>query len=91
LQREAIRSVEPSIHDGERLTHKVYNILKILQCKKVSKSPVSKMLKKIDEDNEGTNQMSVSESEDAENTKNAEKLSWHREKNTTNESSDILG
>jgi len=43
------RSVEPNIHGGERLKHQVYNILKNLQCKKVTKSPMSKMLKKIDE------------------------------------------
>jgi len=65
LQREAANGAEPSIHGGKRLAHQVYNILKNLQCKKVSKSPMSKMLKKVDEGNEGTNQMSVSESENA--------------------------
>jgi len=61
LQREAVRGVEPSIHGGKKITHQVYNILKNLQRKKVSKPPMSKMLKKVDEGNEGTNQMSMSE------------------------------
>jgi len=52
LQREVVRGVEPNIHGGERLKH---------QCKKFCKPPMLKMLKKVDEDNEGTNQMSVSE------------------------------
>jgi len=62
----------PNINNGERLTHQVYSILKNLQYKKVSKSPMSKMLRKVDESNKGTNQISVSESENADNT---EKLS----------------
>jgi len=55
-------SIKSSIYNGKRVTHQVYNILKNLQCKNVSKLP-SKMLKKVDEGNEGTNQMSMSESE----------------------------
>jgi len=37
------------------------SILQNLQRKKIIKPPMSKMLKKVDEDNEETNQMSVSE------------------------------
>jgi len=49
LQREVTRGIEPSINDGgERLKHQVYNILKNLQCKKVSKLRMSKMRKKVD-------------------------------------------
>jgi len=33
LQREATRGVKPNIHDGERLTHKMHNILKNLERK----------------------------------------------------------
>jgi len=47
------------------------------------------MIKKVDEDNEGTNQMNVSESENTENT--LEKLNDTVRKNTNNESSKILG
>jgi len=47
LERETARGVKPSIHDGKRLTHQVYIILKNLQCKKVSKSAMLKMLKKV--------------------------------------------
>jgi len=54
LQREATSGVEPNIYGGERLTHQVNSIFKNLQCKKVSKSPISKMLKKVNEGNEGT-------------------------------------
>jgi len=32
-----------------------------MQCKKVSKPPMSKMLKKVDIDNKGTKEMNVSE------------------------------
>jgi len=39
----------------------MYNILKNLKCKEFSKSLMSKMLRKVDEDNEGTNQVSMSE------------------------------
>jgi len=84
LQREAARGVEQSIHGGERLTHQVYTIiLRNLQCRKVSKSPMLKILRKVDEDNEGTNQMSVSESENVENAdkhKERRETQWHHEK-----------
>jgi len=56
LQREAARGVELSIHSGEKITHQAYNILKNLQHKKVSKPLMLKTLKKVVEDNEGTNQ-----------------------------------
>ena len=49
-KEKQLGGVEPSNHCyGERLKHQVYNILKNLQCKKVTKSPMSKMLKKVDE------------------------------------------
>jgi len=72
LEREAARGVEPSIHGihgGDRPTHQVYSILKNLQRKKLIKAPMSKMLKKVDEGNKGTNQMSVSESENTKKHK----------------------
>jgi len=56
-----VRDLEPNIHGGENITHQAYNILKNLQLKKVIKPPMSKTLKKVDEDNKGTNQMSMSE------------------------------
>jgi len=59
LQRESVRSVEPSIHNGENIKHQAYNILKNLQRKKVTKPHMLKTMK-VDEDNKGTNQMSVS-------------------------------
>jgi len=53
----------------------VFNILKNLQSKKVSKSPMMKMLKKVDVKpiKEGTNQMSAS---DGENAKNHGACAW---------------
>jgi len=42
-----------------------------------------KILRKVDEDNEGTNQMSVSESENVENAdkhKERRETQWHHEK-----------
>ena len=49
---------------------------------------MSKMQKKVDEGNERINQMSVSESE---NIQNSREIQRHREKNTNSESGEILG
>jgi len=55
-KRELVKGVKPRIYGGERS-----RILKNLQREKVIKSPMSKTLKKVDERNKETNQMSESE------------------------------
>ena len=53
---------------------------------------MSKMLRKVDEDNEGTNQVSMSEWEwEPIEHKECRKTQWHHEKNTNNKSSEIFG
>jgi len=56
-----VRDVELSIHGKENIMHQLYNILKNLQRKKITRPSVSKTLKKVYESNKRTNQVSMSE------------------------------